>query len=655
MALQAAIFTNFAGGIASGIKSGVKGAGAFLQAFDFRTDPNTLSVLPGLAREDAGVVKDLILQEEMASNGVIYATGDAGYIYRRATTGVWSEFGTLGSGSAGMDYRLDSDAIYVASNKTVSLISGVVNGTPTLTIDKYASSISTYNNSDTVGFNVNADQEGSTQTTQIVGTLSEDATKKRYFQTDIEPCNKISVYVTDKSVDDFTMVLHDGTDKELARATITNANLKNNDWNDFVFSGAPNGQVRLYPAPNARTYHIHMFSSVGDGAIRSSAVNDLSTCDLRVYADRLIQSQNGWHPMERFLQYELIGNANYISAWEPLSDPPTNAEWLRHQLTVPMEYECCGIATTNEYMIAAFEKNSSASGSTPQEGLLIFWDGLSPTYNYFLPITEGSPHALHVYANVAYYHAAGAWWAVTSPVTQPVRLRTLPSAVTDYAGTNSPIRVYPYAATTRRGIQLMGWPGSTTATGPKFGVYSWGAIDKNYPTVLGYNYVMSTGSQTYGGGNNLKIGMVKSFGDLLHVSWRDDLNGGYGIDKVDNTSTPAGTAIYQTLVVDGGNAGKPKDGKWVEAYFNLPAGSSIQLAYQFNRSGTWNLDPNIYSSVNLWQGRTGYARFNIPGNNSRFYEAQVQIVVTSNGNTTPPQPFEVGFYFDNLKENVGGV
>src|SRR6266516_475805 len=433
MAKKVLVFQSFTGGLADDSKVGIKNSSAYLQGLDVRSSPSQMSVLPGMTREDNGVFKDLALNEVMAADGTIYAYGNAGYLYRRTTAAVWSEIGKTANGCAGLDYRYDTDAIYSASNKYVSIYTPVTGtGTPTLVLGKYGTSFSTYNNTINTGFNVAAHQVGSILTTTLATTLTEIQTGLRYFQTDIEPLAKISVFVVAKGTGDWTLTLHDGLNTILATATITNANLTNGVFNDFVFSAAPNGQVRVYPAPNARTYHIHVTSTVADGQVSSSASNDLSTCDLQVWADRLVQTNSGLHPIDRFLQFEIIGNGNYISSWEPISDPPTNDEWRRHRLVVPSEYECVGLSHTNEYSIAALGKTTTNNSFIPQDGLLTFWDGLSDTYNYDVPIPEGTPQGLHVYMNVAYYYAGGRWWAITSPLTQPVPMKQLPGALPHY-------------------------------------------------------------------------------------------------------------------------------------------------------------------------------------------------------------------------------
>jgi hypothetical protein len=589
--------------------------------------------------------------------------GDAGIVYRRSTAGSWSVIGTLSSSGGGIDYRRDTDSVYLTGTKTVSQLASVSTATPTLNPDIYAASISQY---------VPVPPSTVPQTYYTAGnqlyTLTtaklESSTTARLFQVDIEPVSKISVFCVTKGTGDWTLYLEDGLDNVLASKTITNANLTNFTWIDFSFTGATNGQVRLYPAPEARTYHIHVTSTVADGTIATQTAGDMSNCNLEVWADRLVYPTNGLHPMDRFQQFEIIGNGNYISAWEPISSPPVtsppaSAEWVQAQLTVPMEYECCGLAHTNEYLVAAFEKVSSNANQSPQEGLLIFWDGTSATYNYDVPITEGAPYGLHVYQNVAYYYAAGYLWAITSPTTQPIALRRMPGSATEFSGTNSPIKLYPQSMTVRRGIHLIGYPGMTTNTSVNFGAWAWGATDKNYPQALTYNYVLSTGSQNYSASNNLRIGMVKSFDDLMHISWRDDLNGTYGIDKVDNTVGAAPTAIYQTLVVDNGYAGKYKGAGYVEAYYKLQSGCSIQFAYQFNRSGTWVTDTNSYTTSTLWQGHSGYARFPITADASghpagTFREVQGQITVTSPSGASPSEVYMVAIVFDDKKEEEIG-
>lgn len=646
------VFSNNTGGLSDDPKVGIKYSFADGQGINFRSSPSQLTVLPGLSREDNGAAQDLILNEVMASNGVIYATGDAGYVYRRTVPGVWSSIGNLSSGCAGIDYRADTDDIYLTSQKTASNITHVTAGPalPTLNVDYYASSFTTYDNTVNAGFNVNCDQEGSTSTTTpMVATvpLSEASVARRYFQTDIEPCNQIAVYVVEPGSGDWTVTLQDGLNNTIGTSTILNADLVANTWATFEFTSAPNGQVRLYPAPNARTYHFHVTSTVADGELSSSATNDMSTADCRIYADRFVFTKNGLHPIQRYLEYECFGNGNYLSIWEPITDPPTNDEWLRHRLTFPQEYEVCGLALQNEFLVIACEKNTTLDSSVPQEGMLFFWDGSSDTYVYNVPIQEGTPYALNVYKNVIYYFAGGTWWALSSPTTVPVPQKQMPGTNTDYSGAYAPITMYPYSATIRRDIQLFTWPGTVPNDDFSFGVYSWGQKNKNYPETLGYDYTISTGSQNYSGSNNLSLGMAQAFGDLLHVSWRDDLGGGYGIDVVTNSNAPATYSYWKSLIFDAGFPGKLKTAYYMEIYYPvMPDDATITMSYSINH-GAWQYSP-AYSTANLWQDREHYARFYCTANaGGNFHDIQLQIEIRCpDGVTTSPVVEEVALVYD---------
>lgn len=837
--IKAVVRQAFYGGWSVGKKIGIKNSQDFTQSFDFRKNPSQMSVLPSPAREDNGVVRDLIQNEVITSDGTIYAIGSAGAFYKRTPTAVWSKEADIGVGTYGLDYRRDTNSIYAPTSKHVSLYNNVssTNGSAAMYMSFYGPSYSTSNNSSLVGFNVSAYQAPGTLIYTPPTSITENSVNTRYFQSDIEPLSKVSVFINSKGTGNWTVTLHDGNNNTLATSTVTNTNLSNNNWNDFLFTTATNGQVRIYVAPNARTYHVHATSTVADGTLSTSATNDLSQCALEIWADRLVQTNNGMHPMDRFLQYEVFGNGNYVSVWEPLTvgPPPAsdtstptdmgawNLEWLRHRLVFPMEYEVCGLAHTNEYLAVALEQglNSQIGTQTPtsltgtgandatigtqawlnptnittddtdnasvalngsagtptsqyltatnfgfsvpvgatilgvtasfnrkrdalggvvsdnavklvkggtvtgdnkagqswsttqstqtyggpidlwgtgltvadvnasnfgvaisatafnpstaliygvyvtvyysipsgaaynstQSGLIAFWDGSSPTYNFYLEIPEGSPYALHTYKNVVYYYAGGDWYTLTSPTTLPVKIRSMPGAQREFSGSNSPIVVYPYAATVRRNIHLMAYPSASTAPDIQFGVYSWGAVDKNFPDSFGYNYVISTGSQNYSTANNLTIGMVKSFGDILHISWRDDLNGGYGVDVVSNASNPAPVAIWQDLVFDNGYVGKPKTALYMDCYFYLPAGSTLQMAYAIDNDD-FVLDPNIYTSNDLWQGQENYARFQINSDNQgRFYEIQTQITVTCDSTVSqPPIVRMVSLAFDDLSD-----
>lgn len=651
MAQKAVVWNRFFAGWSDDVKVGPKGSFAFSQAFDFRKSPGQMSVLPQMEREDNGIVTDLIMNTIMAKDGKIFAQGNSGRFYQRTTAAVWTLESVLASGGVGLDIRQDADMLLAASQKTVSRYMPL-SGVPQMAIDAYGPSYSTYNNTDVAdatGVNLAAFQEGGVETYVPPTAIAEGNTTSRFFQSDIEPFVTISIYVVSKGSGDWTVTLHDGLNNVLATATITNANLNENAFNDFTFSS----QVRAYVTPNARTYHVHVTSTVADGTLACSTANDLSTSDLKVWADRLVQTVNGYHQIVRFLQYECIANGNYLSAWEPLNiESPSNAEWQRHRLAFPMEYEMIGLATTNEFLVMALAKTSTSSTSDRQEGFLAYWSGLSPTYDFLVPIPEGAPQGLYTYKNTVRYYAGGAWWAKASPVTEPVKLRSMPGSDTEYYGSDTPITVHPYAAAVRRGIHLFAWPSVVTNTDIAFGIYSWGQTNKNYPESFGYNYIIDSWAQYYTAQNNLQLGGIWAYGDLLLLSRRDDDNGSYGICSVTNASVPAGTAIWDSLIVDNNYPNKMQDALYVDAYYDLPSGAVLTLKYKLDREADWH-ESEQFSTTNLWDGQTGYARLNVEQVDARCREMQMQIVIECDDTVTePPVVYCASLVYDDLAQEA---
>lgn len=388
---------NFYGGIATDEKLGIKYSHAYSRSMDFRKKPSQISVLPGTRKISANTVRDLIQNIVQIPTGTRYAVGDQGYVYKITTSNVLSVVGKLEDGAHGMIYRADTDSVYIASTQTVSRIK-TASTNPSLEIGKYATSVST---------DAKASRSNGANTYSLLTAIDENNTHKCEFQPDIEPFYSAKVKVVSKGTGDWTLTLHDDANTSLGTATITNSNLTNGELAEFVVA-AP---IRMLVKPNARTYHFHITSTVADGTVASATKEDLNTADFQIAATRLVDSRNDIHPIVNFQQYTCVGNERYLSAWEPLSDDPTNAEWQRHRLTFPPGYEVCGLATTDEFLVIACEKRSTDSTKHFQDGKLFMWDGQATTYNFFIDVPEGSPQSIFTYGNIVYFIANGALYA----------------------------------------------------------------------------------------------------------------------------------------------------------------------------------------------------------------------------------------------------
>lgn len=618
------VLQNFYGGVATDEKLGVKYSHAYSRALDFRKKPSQMSVLPGARKISANTVKDLIQNIVQAPDGTRYAVGDQGFVYRISTSNVVTVLGNIDSGAHGMEYRADTDSVYIASAQTVSRIK-TVSTAPNLQPAKYATSEST---------DSKASRKDGAQTYTVPTAIDESSVNKCEFLPDIEPFYSAKVEVVAKGTGDWTLTLHDAENTTLGSATVTSASLINGELAEFVVSTP----VRMLVKPNARTYHFHLTSTVADGTIACATKDDLNTADFRIVATRLVNSSNGFHPIVNFQQYTCIGNERYLSAWEPLSDDPTNAEWQRHRLTFPPGYEVCGLASTDEFLVIACEKRSTNASKDFQDGKLFFWDGQATTYNFFIDVPEGSPQSVFTYQNLVYMIINGSLCVHTGG-KNITKVRTLPNTDSEFSDASDDTIVYPNMLAVRRNILMIGYPSSTTNTSLEHGVYSWGSIDKNYPQVFGYNYTMSTATRTYDGVNALRVGCVRSFGDELYLSWRDDSKSfKYGLDIVDNNSDPASTASWESLIFDGGAVFKRKNAlRFRIDTKTLPSGVTITPKYKLDRASSWSYGTEFTS---------GTSSITNLGNKA-FREIQYGFDVACTGTTTP-EILSVAFEFDPL-------
>jgi len=201
----------------------------------------------------------------------------------------------------------------------------------------------------------------------------------------------------------------------------------------------------------------------------------------------------------------------------------------------------------------------------------------------------------------------------------------------------------------------MEWPSVTTNDNIRYGGYSWGRTDTTLDNSFGKSYMLSTGSENYSVSNNLTIGMVKNFGDTLHISWRDSTTPtGYGIDVLNASSPLPLYAYWHSLIYDNGYVGKYKQADYMDITFlPLPDGVELVLKYSIDR-GPWIESPR-YSNTNLWNDQTGYASFSIgeATEQARFHEIQIGIdVYCEDGIYETPTITSATLIFDDLSSEA---
>lgn len=588
--------SKFFGGWATDLQMGSAAQFYYSRNLDFRKNPSSMTVLPATANSDGGVVTDLVQAMDKITSGAIYALGDAGNLYNIATTGVWSSVGNIGeAGGAGLLYRSDVDMVYATGQTKISRISRM-SSSKTLQPNWFSYGMSTASTCYTTG---------GTSTYTTPTTVDElSPTNRRNFTTDIEPLYQIGVKFVAKGTGDVTLTLHDDANTVLATVTIVSANITANRVNYFVFSSPIRVQRGDDGGGSALTYHFHLSSTVADSTVATSTTGSLVGCDMELWANALVPTNNGLHPIIQFSNFTLIGNGRYVAVYEPLQDNPTTADFNRHRLTLPPGFEVCGFAQKNLMCVIGAEKRSS-SGEV-QEGMLFFWDAAADTYNDFYPIPEGSPESLFSHKNVVYYIAGGSLYRMRG-TDVPVKLWTFRGTDSEYSNLSDITHLYPNMMTVRRGILLMGYPSLTSNRSIEHGIYSYGSITSQYPDSFGFNYQTSNNTLLDTGSNNLRIGMVKSYGDTLYISWRDDSASPqqYSVDIVNNSSAPAASASFESLQFNDNRPTHQKKAEYALITFDpLPAGVTITAKYTIDDDSSWTSGESVmtgafYAIVNI--------------------------------------------------------
>lgn len=613
----------------------------FGRHIDFRKNPSQFTILP--QGKPTKVVSDLVLDMEQINNGDRYAVGDTGKLYViKANGSTWANYGAIGENSgAGIVYRSDVDMTYISGQSSLSRIKRTANA-PTFQKQWFQNGISTC---------ATCSKTGGSNTYTVPITISEDSTNLRSFTSDIEPLYKLGVKVIAKGTGDVTLTLHDDANDVLGTVTILAANVVPNQINYFIFSTPIRIQRGDLGKGAALTYHYHLTSTQNDTTVATTTANSFADSDMELWANALVTTQNTFHPIINFTNYTLIGNGNYVAQYEPLQDnPQMNVDYLPHRLTFPPGFEVCGFAQKNLLCVIGCEKRSPTGEF--QEGALFFWDGLSETYNDWWPVPEGSPESLFSSDNTVYMIAGGAYYEITG-TDEPTKIRQFRDTDSEFSNITDTTHVYPHMMTVRRGVLLMGYPSVTTNQQLEHGVFSVGQVASSYPVSFGLSYSMSTGSLTNNGSNNLRIGMIKNFGDTLYTSWRDDsANPSYGVDITDNTAAPATNATIELTVFDGSRLSYPKRIAYILALFEpLPAGTTIILKYKLDYDSNWtysNADP-----TNIPQVGDTFFVMPIPMKSQRIFQFQVGMDLLITGATPIIQELQPFVDLQILEKPIG--
>jgi hypothetical protein len=584
------------------------------EAIDFRSVPSQMSVLPG-ATSLTTSLNGLITAMEQDLNGVRYGVDTTGWLYKIDTSDVFTPLHQMTSaGASGMLYNSITDQLYIPSQNAISLYGKLTSSISSAVWrpDQFGASASnapgcvniyntsdglfdgaTRNNSQGITTGITSSSQvttNTTLTTAVPTTLTENTTDLCFFNPDIEPFYSIDVFIKAKGTGDWTLTLHDSLNNVLATVTVVNASLTNNAYNRFLFTGQIRALVNATQTGQSASYHWHVTSTVADGTVGSITAGDMTSADFLLYAYALVAPNNGLHPTTMFsgngVPFLCIGNGNYLTTYNFGNDSnPSNSQLVRHQLYFKPGEEVCAIDTNNQYLVIATERRTKVAGRNFQKGCLYFWDSTVNAPNFKIDIPMGAPYSVHTENSVTYFECAGSLYAWSGGQTV-IKVRKLAYENTDYLNSVDNTLVYPNMFTSRYGLLMMGYPSTTSNVNTNFGVWSWGTVELTYPNSYGLSYELSNGLQKYTSGNNLQMGCVYNFVDTMYISWGAIINGvqTYGMDRVNNYSTPALKWGYRSLIWDGGVTYKQKRGARMKVRcLPLPAGCTLQAFYSADR------------------------------------------------------------------------
>ena len=571
----------FFGGTSFDKKIGTESSMQYLRGFDWRKNPSELVQAMQARQIDAGNLDGLPVNIVQVITGERFLITHNGSLWLIKTDNTLLRIGDIGEDSGiGLLYRVDTDLLYIAGVSAIHTYGFIqaAAGERKITRNFLGSNAST----NTSGSYPSLRTGGAlTYTLPTSSTLDETNVAKRLnFTSDIEPLETLRLNIAAKGTGDVTVVIHDPLNRQLASKTLTAAELtalipSGAGEVDFDFSPV----AELLVKPNARIYHAHVYVSTGTTTLVTTTLDDLNTADFEIDATRLVPTRNGFHCMEHFLQYIAVQNGRYLSLYEPLSDSnPSNTEYLRHKLTLPDGFEGCGMAKTDEFLIQAFEKVSTDTTRVSNEGLLVFYDGLSGSYNFYIELTEGAPQALFTKGNLPHIVVGNTLYVYLGG-KELTRVRDLPFTDNDFTGVKDSTRMYPYSMANFKKMLHIGFPGTTTNESLEFGVYNYGSVMPEFPASFGFQYQLSHGSlNTDNGTTDLKIGCVRGFGDELYIGWQKGEK--YGLDIIDSNCKVASSFKATVRQFDARNVHKQKGvNRVIISTEPVPEGTTVYPTY----------------------------------------------------------------------------
>jgi len=254
---------------------------------------------------------------------------------------------------------------------------------------------------------------------------------------------------------------------------------------------------------------------------------------------------------------------------------------------------------------------------TVNEGRIIRWDTVSPSWNLSDEISEAGINAFIKDDNYLYVNAGkeGNMYYFDG-----ARLQLFKKVPGTYSNTKTGV-VYPGSVANYQGVPIFGFSNVLGNPAPQ-GVYSLGSYSRDYSKVLSLDWPISQGVTS-----GIKMGALAVMNGLIYAAWTDGTES--GIDKLD-ASTKYNGAYIATKKLFTNKRHILKTMAEANVYYDsLPTGTSFTIYYKVNNGSYIALSATeAYKDAiaNAYKGR-----LTVPEVGS----LQTKIVFNTSGNNSP--------------------
>ncbi len=415
---------------------------------------------------------------------------------------------------------------------------------------------------------------------------------------------------------DWTLVVHDPQNREIATSTVVNASLSASGNYEFVFSSV------WRPVVGA-TYHFHITATntTGTPTIVSGTANNLETGQFVSYYQFLVTDID-YHPIEQITNLLAIGNERYLATYDAATYNP-------HKLIFPSGWRVRCLALWREYIAIGCWKGDAIEDY--DQGIIFFWDGVNDTYNFYLNVPEGAVNAMIGSQGTLFIVAgySGDLLEYTGG-DKAKKVKRLPNLEV-----GKQIEVLPGALTMWKTMFRIG-VGKTDSSIFEQGVYTWGSLNMNYSDSLSFDYRISTNNTQSSG---IRIGLLLPVEKKLLIGWEDNLS--FGLDSVNPAATIYADGSIEFLIKDEGGIYKEKKIDLIRTDFTpIVSGDTIGLQYKIDRQSAWSIE-ETNTTVDSKKLRVQTPK-------TRHQEYQVKLNVSTT-NTTSPAIYGVSVIEDILE------